>query len=215
MTARSAITAAAVLAVAALIGYFAGAIVPSDTTKGVVAQRLGAGFEPTVMNLGEQAWGRVLEFPLTLVNRSDKSLVIASAEPSCGCTVISSDWLAQKIPPRGRFQFNISLETLTNPGPKKRVVSVTFESGKSVSTTIVLDVVGTWTLDSDTVDFGRFVLGGEDEFAIVKECGRELISPRLGAFLVHGSRSPIYGGRGRPPLHWLSRSSSRRPPWRT
>ena len=48
MSARYVISGAALLAVAGVIDYFAGAIVPSRPPKRVVAQRLGAGFDPAI-----------------------------------------------------------------------------------------------------------------------------------------------------------------------
>jgi hypothetical protein len=118
------------------------------------------GFEPARIELGTRLWDTVVPFELTFVNQSGAPITIERAEASCDCMVVEADSLAGRpVGPGEVLPLAATIDTEKHPGAYVRTVTLEGESGQRWVAVVEIDVVGTWSLSADRLDFGEFLLG--------------------------------------------------------
>ncbi len=125
-----------------------------------VSPRLGyVGFQPTEIDLGEHLWDTVVPVELQFINHGASPITIQSVRTSCDCAVVEAEGLeARVVAPGECLAVPVKLNTLKNPGLKKRTVQLTTTKGARYSAVIIVNVRGTWELAPDALDFGDVVL---------------------------------------------------------
>jgi hypothetical protein len=151
--------------VAAVAGaYVYGRFHGADRSSAQAEQGGYAGFEPAQIDLGDQLWAQVVPVALTFVNRGASPITIESAQSSCDCTVIEGGvFRGRRVTPGESLPVEVKLDTQKSPGLKARRIDLTAASGARYSAVIRVNVVGTWSITPDALDFGEVVLDDAEE----------------------------------------------------
>jgi len=166
--------------VAVFAAYAVGVWRQSGQQLGASAVQGYVGFEPAEIDLGDVPWARTIPFRLVLVNRAKESFTVVSAQSTCDCTVIDQRSYEGRIVNAGdSLPIDLTIDTQKNPGRKLRRVEVTASTGRTYSASVMLNVVGTWSVQPDTIDFGDVLLDGseapEDRLAAYDSPADELL----------------------------------------
>jgi hypothetical protein len=142
------------------VGYWHNRPQAPQSDANVAVQAGFVGFEPAEINLGTHLWDAVVPFELSFVNRSPATVIIQHVEASCDCVVLEAESLASRaIGPGEILPLAGTIDTEDHPGAYVRTVTLEAESGEKWAAVVELDVVGTWSLSADRLDFGEFYLG--------------------------------------------------------
>jgi hypothetical protein len=162
---RGRLLAFGLIAVAVAGAYVYGRFRGADRAGAQADQGGYVGFEPAQIDLGDQLWAQVVPVTLTFVNRGTSGLTIESAHSSCDCTVIEGGaFQGRAVTPGESLPVDVKLDTQKSPGLKARRIDLTAASGVRYSAVIRVNVVGTWSITPDALDFGEVVLDdGEDD----------------------------------------------------
>lgn len=135
---------------------------PAKTSPGNTGDRSAVRLVPDVVDFGDQMWETELPFSATLVNDSAEPVSITRITTSCGCTVVNDEpLLSEPVAPGARVSFSGTLRTQGNTGPIERRVRISTKDTGQFELTLRVTVRRTWTIDPDTVDFGRINLDSD------------------------------------------------------
>lgn len=117
-------------------------------------------FRPSQTDLGRQLWDTTVAFDLRFVNDSTAPVVIDAVSSSCDCILLEAEsYRGRSIPPGEPLSIPGTLDTGKHAGSLVRTVTLTSAAGGKYSAQLFLEVFGTWTLSTDSVDFGEVLLG--------------------------------------------------------
>lgn len=118
------------------------------------------GFAETFVDIGQVPWGTDVPVSLAFANGSDEPVTIESVEASCGCAlVLDADGCRGRALLAGdQIQVDVSLGAGTKPGLNEAFVKVGLADGRSRGALVRWDVVPSWTLSADLVQFGKVYL---------------------------------------------------------
>src|SRR5207247_362181 len=140
---------------------------PQHENKPAITPRPSVGFTPAVVDLGEQKWGSVIPFQIFFVNHATKAVKIADVESSCGCTVVDTAALKGTAVASGQtLPIDVSLHTGKESGSRQRRITLRSESGESWGVDVLVNVLGSWSISTDSVDFGEIVLDQGENSAV-------------------------------------------------
>ena len=147
-----------VLCAASLYGFYSNRV---STTRDPL--RLGeVGFRRQTRTFNEVLWGDERRFSLEFVNNGNKSIQIEAVDSSCGCTTINGASLQGRIvEPGDSIEIAMSMVAGKNPGPKRSTITLKDSSGGTYTTQALMQVVGTWRVEPDVLDFGTVFLDGD------------------------------------------------------
>ena len=169
MSARRAAIAVIIIGVAAG-GFYLGWRRPA-AVKSIVAApsapRPLVFFDPPTMDLGRQIWGIELPFQTVLRNDGEKPITIDSTKKSCACTVETQDYKGRTLAPGESLPFDLTLQSRFQLGPRTEYFSVTFASGETAECNFAVDVVPTYRVEPEEIDFGAIELGDSGELSQV------------------------------------------------
>lgn len=119
-------------------------------------------FVPEMVDLGDVPWGRTFPLTFTLTNSGGGSVTIANVSASCGCTVAKHDYKGTCIASGESVSVEFAMFTGLGTGPKAGTLQVDLDGGEKVVAAAQANVVGTFTLSEESVDFGRVDAMQED-----------------------------------------------------
>lgn len=140
---------AAGLVVAFLVGvlFNSHSLIASQSTPPVA-------FDPAEIDLGNVPWNKSVDVSLRLVNKAAEATTISRVASSCGCMAVDAERYVDSPLGSGESREIVArLNTEKTPGPKVRSVSATLADGTVRTATIRVNVIGTWTVSADRVEF--------------------------------------------------------------
>jgi len=125
-----------------------------------MSERAKPGFEPARVDLGSRLWGSTVPVDLAFLNPTSDPITIQKIVSSCDCVVVDRDELSGSVVEPGQvLQMGASIDTGEHPGSFIRTVTLTSDTGQEWRVALALEVVGSWTLSPDRLDFGEVRLG--------------------------------------------------------
>ncbi|MCG3127078.1 MAG: hypothetical protein CHACPFDD_01935 [Phycisphaerae bacterium] len=121
------------------------------------------GFQPGIVDVGRVPWGSELAGDLVFVNAGRSSLTIRAIVTDCGCTALDeSAVIGQTLEPGDSLPIRFTVRAGTNPGNKRTRVTLHTTSGRMYRADVLVDVVGTWSIEPASVDFGTVEIDGAE-----------------------------------------------------
>lgn len=161
---RTATYLASLVAIAVLL-FWLGRTSTSSGTSAVIAEHAESLYlYPAELSLGDHRWNQRVPFQLALVNDTTRIVEVAAIETPCGCTLIDrSSIVGRPVPGKGRVIIDGTLDTQVADGPKERAVMVVLTSGERLRSRLTVNVVGSWRVSPDLLDFGQIAIDGTPE----------------------------------------------------
>ena len=120
------------------------------------------GIEPAELDLGTYLWGETVPFELTFINRSREPITLVDGRSSCGCTLLNKDgFVGATVGPDTELIIEGMIDVQMIPGAFARRVDLVTDTDRTYSAVVHLEVVGTWTLAPDVLDFGELVIDAD------------------------------------------------------
>lgn len=151
------------LGVIVLGACFAGTVLKSsgaDERSGVALVRI----DPAEVDLGQVPWGTNSSHRVMLTNEAPHAIRVRAVEATCGCTTLNDAALTQsEIAPGASVPIEFNFRAGTIPGPKDSTIRVVLADGTQVMVDVSADIVGTWSVTPDRLDFATVSISGQAE----------------------------------------------------
>lgn len=116
-------------------------------------------FVPARLVLGAYPWGVEVPFEFEFYN-GGAPITVGGVDSSCDCVLTSGGRFEGSVVASGTsILIEGSIDAGRHPGKLVRTLTLRSVTGEEWSAVIEIDVVGTWTLSSDRIDFGKIELG--------------------------------------------------------